>query len=149
MPAGYSTVYYTHTTIALLSLCFFFHAAFLCWNCNFICTTYYALLLLLLLLVLLLLFSAKLLHSVLACLLFQCTRRGVLSSTRTTFAWRLLLCNSFFCSCFTSSCTRRACLFVSLFVCLSVCRLSVAYCCMQMLTRSSQHDDNEDDVVHL
>lgn len=42
------------------------------------------------------------------------------------------------------------CLSVCLFVCQFVgCRLSVAYCCMQMLTRSSQYDDNEDEVVHL
>lgn len=47
-----------------------FSTYFLCWNCNFICTTYYALLLLLLDF-LFLLFSAKLL----ACLAFQCTRR--------------------------------------------------------------------------
>lgn len=95
------------------------------------------------------LFSAKLLHSVLACLLFQqCTRRDALYTLfsrlnvrvlRSPGAWRLPLCNSFiFCSCFTSSCTRRACLFVSLFVCLSVCRLSVVGCILLYANVDSQ-----------
>lgn len=134
MPAGYSTVYYTHTTIALLSLCFFFHAAFLCWNCNFICTTYYALLLLLLLLVLLLLFSAKLLHSVLACLLFQCTRRCVLSSRLYVRVLRSPGACCYATVFFAHVLPRLAldelvCLSVCLFVCQFVgCRLHIAVC---------------------
>lgn len=94
------------------------------------------------------LFSAKLLHSVLACLLFQCTRRDALYTLfsrlnvrvlRLPGAWRYATVLFFAHVLPRLVLDELVCLSVCLFVCQFVgCRLSVAYCCMQMLARSSQ-----------